>query len=287
MPARRSRSLSRAARWSGAVGAGAGMVTFGYKGGIGTASRVAEGGAIVGVLLLTNFGSREDLRVDGVPVGPLLPGPRPDRVPPAGSCIAIVATDAPLAAADLARLARRAGLGLARSGSVAHNGSGEIFLAFSTGARAPRDDGRPIGTRVGRGPRRALRRRGRGHRSGSPWTRSGEPSGPWAARGSPRRRLLTSCSTCSVRAAGSPVLRRERGANGLFAEQLEGGAPSRAGRRGAARGPRRAAIPRRCASRRSARRRGGSSRAGRRQHDRAHAGARLGELVRDCGSSRN
>ena len=124
----------------GAVGAGAGMVTFGYKGGIGTASRVADGGAIVGVLLLTNFGSREDLHVDGVPVGPLLPGPATGPRAPAGSSIAIVATDAPLAGADLARLARRAGLGLARSGSVAHNGSGEIFLAFSTGARAPRDD---------------------------------------------------------------------------------------------------------------------------------------------------
>ena len=124
----------------GAVGAGAGMVAFGYKGGIGTASRVAEGGALVGVLLLSNFGSREDLRVDGVPVGPLLPGPATGPRAPAGSCIVVVATDAPLGGADLARVARRAGLGLARSGSVAHNGSGEIFIAFSTGARAPRDD---------------------------------------------------------------------------------------------------------------------------------------------------
>jgi D-aminopeptidase len=124
----------------GAVGAGAGMVAFGYKGGIGTASRVVEGGTLVGVLLLSNFGSREDLRVDGVPVGPLLPGPPTGPRAPAGSCIVIVATDAPLAAADLGRLARRAGLGLARSGSVAHSGSGELFLAFSTGARAPRDD---------------------------------------------------------------------------------------------------------------------------------------------------
>jgi D-aminopeptidase len=124
----------------GAVGAGAGMVAFGYKGGIGTASRVTTGGARVGVLLLANFGSREDLRVDGVPVGRLLPGQRAGPRAPAGSCIVIVATDAPLAAADLARLARRAGLGLARTGSVAHNGSGEIFLALSTGARAPRDN---------------------------------------------------------------------------------------------------------------------------------------------------
>ncbi len=122
----------------GAVGAGAGMVAFGYKGGIGTASRVAEGGAVVGVLLLANFGSREDLRVDGVPVGRLLEGDPSGPRAPSGSCIVILATDAPLAAADLSRLARRAGLGLARTGSVAHDGSGEIFLAFSTGGRAPR-----------------------------------------------------------------------------------------------------------------------------------------------------
>ena len=122
----------------GAVGAGAGMVAFGYKGGIGTASRVAEGGAVVGVLLLANFGSREDLRVDGVPAGRLLEGDPSGPRAPSGSCIVILATDAPLAAADLSRLARRAGLGLARTGSVAHDGSGEIFLAFSTGGRAPR-----------------------------------------------------------------------------------------------------------------------------------------------------
>ena len=70
----------------GAVGAGAGMVAFGYKGGIGTASRVAEGGAVVGVLLLANFGCREDLRVDGVPVGPeLLEGQPTGPRAPAGA----------------------------------------------------------------------------------------------------------------------------------------------------------------------------------------------------------
>jgi D-aminopeptidase len=113
----------------GAVGAGTGMVCFGAKGGIGTASRVA--GATVGVLVLTNFGTARQLRVDGVPVGRLLDLPAPERRA-AGSCIAVVATDAPLTATQLARLARRAGLGLARTGSVAHHGSGEIFLAFST-----------------------------------------------------------------------------------------------------------------------------------------------------------
>ena len=115
----------------GAVGAGAGMSCFDWKGGIGSSSRRA-GDHTVGVLLLTNFGSSEQLRVDGVPVGQLL-DERPDEMPdPGGSCIAVVATDAPLAPPQLERLARRAGLGLARAGSVAHHGSGEIFVAFAT-----------------------------------------------------------------------------------------------------------------------------------------------------------
>jgi D-aminopeptidase len=115
----------------GAIGAGAGMSCFDWKGGIGSSSRCA-GGHTVGVLLLTNFGSREQLRVDGVPVGQLL-DERPDEAPePAGSCIAVVATDAPLTPPQLERLARRAGLGLARAGSVAHHGSGEIFVSFAT-----------------------------------------------------------------------------------------------------------------------------------------------------------
>jgi D-aminopeptidase len=114
----------------GAVGAGTGMVCFGWKGGIGTASRRA-GAATVGVLVLANFGVRRQLTIAGVPVGRFLPDAGPEREP-AGSCIAVVATDAPLYAADLTRLARRAGLGLGRTGSVAHHGSGEIFIAFST-----------------------------------------------------------------------------------------------------------------------------------------------------------
>jgi D-aminopeptidase len=115
----------------GAVGAGAGMSCFGWKGGIGSSSRRA-GSHTVGVLLLTNFGTSEQLRVDGVPVGQLLSEkPRPAGEP-GGSCIAVLATDAPLAPHQLERLARRAGLGLARAGSVAHHGSGEIFVAFAT-----------------------------------------------------------------------------------------------------------------------------------------------------------
>src|SRR6476661_7804060 len=129
----------------GAVGAGTGMICFGWKGGIGTSSRIVEDvGATVGVLVLANFGAWPDLRIDGVPVGRLLgaggEGPAPAGRPAAGSCIAVVATDARLGTAQLQRVARRAGLGLARAGSVAHHGSGEIFLAFAAGARDGTND---------------------------------------------------------------------------------------------------------------------------------------------------
>ncbi|HEX6872745.1 MAG TPA: P1 family peptidase [Micromonosporaceae bacterium] len=122
----------------GAVGAGTGMSCLGYKGGIGTASRVVESGHTVGVLAMTNFGIRDRLTIDGVPVGRLLPAPVATPAPDAGSCIVVVLTDAPLDAAACQRLARRAGLGLARTGSTATHGSGEIFLAGATGLRAPR-----------------------------------------------------------------------------------------------------------------------------------------------------
>jgi D-aminopeptidase len=124
----------------GAVGAGTGMHCLGFKGGIGTASRVTPDGHTVAVALLTNFGDRERLTVDGVPVGRLLPEPAPPTVStPAGSCIGIVVTDAPVDGAGCARLARRVGLGLARTGSVGHHGSGEIFLACGVGTRMDRD----------------------------------------------------------------------------------------------------------------------------------------------------
>jgi D-aminopeptidase len=124
----------------GAVGAGTGMTCLGYKGGIGTASRVLSDGHTVAVVTLTNFGDRERLTVAGRPAGRRLPGPPAGtgRPRPAGSCIVIALTDGPLDAAGCARLARRAGLGLARTGSTAHHGSGEIFLALATGLRAPR-----------------------------------------------------------------------------------------------------------------------------------------------------
>jgi D-aminopeptidase len=136
----------------GAVGAGTGMTCLGFKGGVGTSSRVTPGGHTVAVLLLTNLGERKRLTVAGVPVGALLPAVGDPSVPPAGSCIGVVVTDAPVGGADCARLARRIGLGLARAGSTAHHGSGEIFLGASTTCRFDRDGHPQDGPRVaGRG----------------------------------------------------------------------------------------------------------------------------------------
>ncbi|MFN8190659.1 MAG: P1 family peptidase [Nocardioidaceae bacterium] len=129
----------------GAVGSGTGMSCFDFKGGIGTASRVTPDGHTVAVLLMTNFGVREECVIAGVPVGRLLGPASSGPNVPAGSCIGLVVTDAPVDGAGCARLARRVGLGLARTGSVAHHGSGEIFMAFGTGMRLDRD-GRPDGT---------------------------------------------------------------------------------------------------------------------------------------------
>lgn len=123
----------------GAIGAGAGMVTMGFKAGIGTASRQLADIGTVGVLLLCNFGVRADLRIGGVHVGPHLVKPAADTTrPPGGSCIGIVCTDVPLDARQLRRVATRIGLGLARCGAVAHHGSGDIFCAVSTTNRLPR-----------------------------------------------------------------------------------------------------------------------------------------------------
>jgi D-aminopeptidase len=134
---------SSSAPAEGSVGAGTGMSCLGFKGGIGTASRVTAAGHTVAVLLLTNFGVRERLTVAGVAVGRRLPVAHetPSRRP-AGSCVGVVVTDAPVDGAGCSRLARRIGLGLARTGSTAHHGSGEIFLAASTTSRTDRD-GRP------------------------------------------------------------------------------------------------------------------------------------------------
>jgi D-aminopeptidase len=118
------------------------MICHGFKGGIGTSSRVVEeaGSAIVGVLVQANHGRRERLRVNGIPVGEGIPVTEiPDpygRVPPgAGSIIAIVATDAALLPIQCDRLAQRAGLGIARVGGVGEHSSGDLFLAFASGNR--------------------------------------------------------------------------------------------------------------------------------------------------------
>lgn len=125
----------------GNVGGGTGMICFEFKGGIGTASRVlAEslGGYTVGVLVQCNCCSRHLLRIAGVPVGTEIPGKpiwslRKDRGrQDSGSIIVVVATDAPLLPTQLKRLARRVTLGLGRLGSIASDGSGDIFVAFST-----------------------------------------------------------------------------------------------------------------------------------------------------------
>lgn len=138
----------------GNVGGGTGMVCFQFKGGSGTSSRVLaaqDGGYTVGVFVQCNCGSRSELRVAGVRVGLALPSTRPELTSlnrtgddnsneELGSIIIVVATDAPLLPSQLKRLTRRATMGLARTGATSGNGSGDIFVAFST---ANRDAGKP------------------------------------------------------------------------------------------------------------------------------------------------
>ncbi|HEY4945044.1 MAG TPA: P1 family peptidase [Candidatus Limnocylindrales bacterium] len=140
----------------GSVGGGTGMICHEFKGGIGSASRVvtdADGGWTVGALVQANYGSRELLRIDGVPVGEAIPVedvPSPwdaatalaragatggAGTPGAGSIIVVLATDAPLLPHQCERLAQRAGLGIARMGGIGSTGSGDIFVAFATGNR--------------------------------------------------------------------------------------------------------------------------------------------------------
>ena len=120
----------------GNVGGGTGMVCNEFKGGIGTSSRVLDakdGGYTVGVLVQCNYGRRDQLRVAGVPVGKEIPDhPAYGKNDDTGSIIVIVATDAPLIPTQLKRIARRVSLGLGRDGSYSGDGSGDIFLAFST-----------------------------------------------------------------------------------------------------------------------------------------------------------
>jgi D-aminopeptidase len=126
----------------GVVGAGTGMSCYGWKGGIGTASRRVDAtgsGYTLGVLVLANFGRAVDLVIDGVRVGETITPPRQRRAasPAAGSCIVLIATDAPTTARQLGRLARRAQTGLARTGSFGEHGSGEYAVAWSTARTVP------------------------------------------------------------------------------------------------------------------------------------------------------
>ena len=135
----------------GNIGAGTGMTTYGFAGGIGTASRLLpqkQGGYTLGALVLANFGHRGDLLIAGVPVGRELErqGQQPRvtlKTPPEereqGSVIVLLATDAPLDARQLGRLTRRVPLGLARTGTHGGHGSGDLAIAYSTAQRIPHD----------------------------------------------------------------------------------------------------------------------------------------------------
>ena len=134
----------------GNVGGGTGMICHEFKGGIGTASRMVScpsGTYTVGALVQANYGAREDLRVDGVPVGreitiESVPSGRAEA-PGGSSIIVIIATDAPLVHSQCKRLAQRATIGLARVGGMGYNGSGDIFLAFATGNQLASETQKP------------------------------------------------------------------------------------------------------------------------------------------------
>jgi len=133
----------------GSVGAGTGTIAFGWKGGIGTSSRVLPaklGGYTLGALVQSNFGGI--LTIDGVRVGEKLGRYdfKEDLTPSGGSCMIVLATDAPLSSRNLERLARRAVLGLARTGSYMANGSGDFVIAFSTANQVPHAPSRPVRT---------------------------------------------------------------------------------------------------------------------------------------------
>jgi D-aminopeptidase len=124
----------------GCVGAGTGTQFFDFKGGIGTSSRIVELSGqrfTIGALLQTNYGSRHQLLIAGAPVGRHIADLMPKRHQE-GSCIGVLATDLPLHPGQLRRLARRIDIGLGRTGSVGNDGSGEIFIAFSTANQIPR-----------------------------------------------------------------------------------------------------------------------------------------------------
>ena len=120
----------------GSVGAGTGTIAFGFKGGIGTASRRA-GGYTVGVLVQTNFGG--NLTIAGVPIR----APEGVRAHTGGSCVIVIATDAPVDARNLKRMAKRGIMGFARTGASGDNGSGDYVIAFSTANRIRNGENAP------------------------------------------------------------------------------------------------------------------------------------------------
>jgi L-aminopeptidase/D-esterase-like protein len=129
----------------GNVGGGTGMRCYGYKGGTGSASRVVplgDTGYTLGALAQANFGRRDELTIRGVPVGELA-GPASDLDDDSGSLIVVIATDAPLLPLQLQRIARRCTLGMARTGTSGNNGSGDLFIAFSTARGTPAGAGDP------------------------------------------------------------------------------------------------------------------------------------------------
>ncbi len=137
----------------GSVGGGTGMICHGFKGGIGTASRILEDGWTLGVLVQANHGRRARLRVNGIPVGETI---GPDSVPlpasgapeGAGSIIVLIATDAPLLPGQCDRVARRAGYGIARLGGMGERSSGDFALCFATGNRGLLADGPELALRM-------------------------------------------------------------------------------------------------------------------------------------------
>jgi L-aminopeptidase/D-esterase-like protein len=132
----------------GSVGGGTGMVCYEFKGGNGTASRIVktkESSYTVAAFVQANFGRRGQLTIAGVPVGKEIPE-NAVYSKDAGSIIVVIATDAPLLPHQLKRLARRASLGVARTGSVSGNGSGDLFIAFSTASPGAADPGKPVQT---------------------------------------------------------------------------------------------------------------------------------------------
>ena len=126
----------------GAVGGGTGMVCFGFKGGIGTSSRVVvvkDKKYTIGVLVMANTGLRRQLRINGIPVGKEITGFKP-KEGNSKSIILIAATNAPLLPFQLRKIAKRVALGLAQTGATSNTGSGDIILAFSTANKIPRHD---------------------------------------------------------------------------------------------------------------------------------------------------